>query len=56
MKKLFTLFLVIASLFATPALAAAKKTVAPTKPTWKAVAPTDYAPITWASAPGMPTS
>jgi len=54
MKKLFTLVLVIVSLAATPAFAAAKKTVAPAKPAaWKAVAPAGYSPISWASAPGV---
>jgi len=53
MKKLFTLFLVVVSLSAAPALAAAKKTVPPTKPAWKAVAPAGYSPISWASAPGI---
>jgi len=53
MKKLFTLFLVVVSLSATPALAAAKKAVAPAKPAWKAIAPAGYSPISWASAPGI---
>jgi hypothetical protein len=53
MKKLLVLSLIIVSLFATPAFAAAKKTVVPAKPAWKAVAPAGYSPISWASAPGI---
>jgi len=53
MKKLLVLSLIIVSLSATPAFAAAKKTVVAAKPAWKAVTPTGYSPISWASAPGV---
>jgi hypothetical protein len=53
MKKLFVILFVIASMSATPALAAAKKAAVPKKPAWETVAPADYYPISWASAPGI---
>ena len=50
MKKIYLALLIILALSAAaPALAA----TAPAKKVWKPIAPKGYAPITWASAPGI---
>jgi len=54
MKKIYLTLLIVFTLVATPAMAATKKAVStPAKPVYKATAPKDYLPITWASAPGI---
>lgn len=59
MKKIYLVLIIILAASATPALAATKaaaktavKTVA-AKEAWKPSAPSGYAPITWAKAPGI---
>ena len=50
MKKIyFSLMIVLVLTAALPALAA----TAPAKKVWQPIAPKGYAPITWASAPGI---
>ncbi len=54
MKKIFIAIIFVLSFSTAPAFAATKKAATPpAKPAYKAVAPTGYAPIDWAKAPGV---